>query len=158
MGRVLAETNVARQEELGEQLCELLEGKNHGRVISVGNGTALVLVSAAAVVAATYLLHLHRDTEKNDALQSLLNEGPKEALELVDTPSLLTWERRDDLLGIRVIRNEDGVHEHVLRDISSLVLVLAGERMVVPAVEDGSDVSPCMLRALRDLELRSFEL
>lgn len=135
MRRVLAETDVASEEKLGEELGELLEGQDDRSVVGVSDGAALILPSASSRRMA-HLFHLHGYTEENDAFQALLDEWAKEALKLVDAPSLLARERRDDLLGVRVIRDENRVHEHVLCHISSLVLILAGQRVMVAPVEN----------------------
>ena len=84
---------------------------------------------------ATHLLRLHGHTEENDTLQSLLYEGPDEALELVDTPPTLTWQRRHLLSGIGVVGDEDGVHEHGFGELAR-ALPCAGDRVLVATLQN----------------------
>lgn len=62
-----------------------------------------------------------------------------DALELADTPTLLTGQRRDGRLLHLVVGDEDRVHEHLLCEPARLALPRARERVVVPSLEDGAD-------------------
>ena len=59
-----------------------------------------------------HLVHVFRDTKQDYTLQSLSNQRGQKSLELVDTPAFLSRQAVDDLLGIGIVRDKDGVHEH----------------------------------------------
>lgn len=73
---VLAEADITRQEELREQLCELLQGENDGRVISVGNSTKLVLTSAVEAILLTFFIFMGTPN-RITLLKPLLTSGPR---------------------------------------------------------------------------------
>ena len=62
----------------------------------------------------TDLVAVQRDTEEDDAPKALLHEGLEELLELVHAPPALARETGDLDARIRLVGDEDGVHEHGL--------------------------------------------
>lgn len=83
----------------------------------------------------THLLALHRYTEEDDALETLLYERTEEALDLVHAPAALSWERRNFDDRLWVIGDEYRVHKHALGE-SALRLPGARKRMLVASLED----------------------
>lgn len=84
----------------------------------------------------TDLLELDGDTEEDNAPQTLLDQRSQEPFELVNSPSLLSWQRLDLDLGIGIVRDEDGVHEHVFAQGPASGLVSPQEGVVVTSCED----------------------
>ena len=73
------------------------------------------------------MIHLdtrERNTKQNDARQSFGDERGKETLELVDAPSRLPGQSRDELRGVGVVRDEDGIHEHRLGELALAVVAV----------------------------------
>lgn len=64
-----------------------------------------------------------------------MDEGTKKPFKLLHSPSLLTGKTWNDHFGLRVISDEDWVHEHVLVELA-LGLPLPSEGMVVAALQD----------------------
>lgn len=62
----------------------------------------------------TDLVAVQRDTEEDDAPEALLHEGLEELLELVHAPPALARKTGDLDARIRLVGDEDGVHEHGL--------------------------------------------
>jgi hypothetical protein len=84
-----------------------------------------------------YLDTGHRNTKEDDALEAFLNQRPEEAFELVDAPPALAGERRDELVGVGVVRYKYWVHEHRLCELA-LALPLPAEGVLVAALQDGA--------------------
>jgi hypothetical protein len=83
-----------------------------------------------------HFLEFKRDTEQDNASQTLLNQRPKETFEPVNSPSLLTGKRLDLDFGIGIVGDEDRVHEHVLVQGPTSGLISPQERMMVASSED----------------------
>ena len=64
--------------------------------------------------AETDLFAVQWDTEEDDAAQAFLDEGPEKLLQSVHSPPALARKGRDLDMGVRLVGDEDGVHEHVL--------------------------------------------
>ena len=79
---------------------------------------------------------MNRDAKKNDATKALLDERRKELFQPVDTPSALTRKTGDLDARVGIVGDEDGVHEHPLREAAPC-LPGAGERVLVASLEDG---------------------
>jgi hypothetical protein len=85
-----------------------------------------------------YLDAVKRHPKEDHALQTLLHEGPEEPFQLVDAPAALAGKGRDELGGVWVVGDEDGVHQHGLCEVAA-GLPRPGERVGVAALEDGAD-------------------
>lgn len=84
----------------------------------------------------THLFDIDRHSEQNDTPQTFLNQWFQETLDFVDTPSLLPRQRRNIHFGVRVVGYKDGIHEHILGETSSLVLITPQKRVVIAAGKD----------------------
>lgn len=86
----------------------------------------------------THLFQIQGNSEQNYTSQTLLDQRLEETLESVDSPSFLSRQCWNRDFGIGIVRNEDGVHEHVLVQCSTSSLVVSQERMMVTSSEDGA--------------------
>ena len=59
-----------------------------------------------------YLFAMERNAEQNDTAEALLDERSEELFEFVHAPTRLAGKRGNFDMGIRLIRDEYGVHEH----------------------------------------------
>jgi hypothetical protein len=86
--RVFAQTDVARDDDVGELFPDEFRREDDWSLRVVGGRTSVVFV------------HVEGNSEEDDGLQSFLDEGSEERFELVESPTFLTWERDDlDLRG-----------------------------------------------------------
>ena len=122
---VLAETNVRRDEQRGEESAQLFYGLDHGAPWVVGGRAARVLFA------------LERHAEEDDAPETLLHQWADEALQSIDAPPALPWQRWNLDAGCGVVGDKYGVHEHGLVK-SAARLPLSRERVVVTTLEDRS--------------------
>jgi hypothetical protein len=60
----------------------------------------------------TYLDTIERNSKEYHTLQTFLNQGTKESLQLVDAPSALPGKSKHSFTGFGIIRDKDGIHEH----------------------------------------------
>lgn len=87
MIRVLAQADIAGDDQVRELFTNELSGQDDWRLRVVGGGTASVL------------LEMEGHAEEDDGFETFGYEGGEEALQLVETPTLLTGEGLDlDLL------------------------------------------------------------
>jgi len=121
---VFTEADVGGDVNVGEEGLDLLGCLDDGSVRVVGGGAALVLLA------------IHRHAKQNHAPQALLHKRAQELLELVHAPAALTGERLNFNARVRVVGDEDRVHEHRLRELTP-ALPGARERVLVAALEDG---------------------
>ena len=122
MGCVLAETYVDAEHEGGEELGEEVEGENDRCLGRVGGASSRILIPSILSFddwTRTHLLHLHWDAKENHPLQPLFYQRSQEPLKLVDSPSLLSGQGRNNLLAIGIVGDEDRVDEHRLGEGSS---------------------------------------
>ena len=77
--RVLAQTDVRRDEQRREEHAQLLDGQDHGPLRVVRGRATHVLFAR------------QRHAEENDAPEALLHQGPEKALQPVDAPPALPW-------------------------------------------------------------------
>ena len=75
--RVLAQTDVRRDEQRGEEHAQLLDRQDHGPLRVVRGRATRVLFAR------------QRHAEEDDAPEALLHQGPEEALQSVDAPPAL---------------------------------------------------------------------
>ena len=83
----------------------------------------------------THLFTVEGNTEEDYARETFLNQRTQELFELVNSPPTLTGERRDGDACVRVVGDEDGVHEHGLRELPSS-LPCSRYGMLVTTLED----------------------
>ena len=77
MRRILAETNVRRDEQLGEERTQLFDGQDHGALRVICGRAALVFFA------------FQRHAEEDDASEAFLYQGTDEALQSIDAPPAL---------------------------------------------------------------------
>jgi hypothetical protein len=114
---VLAEADVDSDEEVWELLAQKLDALDDGSFGVVCRSTAVVLTRRSTFEvfrrAWTRLLALCGHAKEDYRREAFGNERGQKALELADPPALLARQAVDGDFGVRFVRQEDRVHQHV---------------------------------------------
>lgn len=75
--------------------------------------------------------------KEDDTLKAILNQRPEETLKPIDTPSALSGKTDNFYTGVRVISDEDGIHQHRFGELP-FSLPCPRERVLVATLQNGA--------------------